>query len=67
MSKKSDSVIKCRKTNYDMIQFKVDKGEREPMKTYAESKGLNLSEFVRLAVRHAMETGFPPTPPSSKN
>lgn len=65
MSNKSNSVVKCRQKNYDMIQFQVSKGERQPIKVYAESKGLSLAEFIRLAIRHAMETGFPPAPPSS--
>lgn len=61
----TEKVRECRQKNYDMVQFQVSKGERERLRDYAESKGMNLAGFIRLAVRHAMDTDFPPAPPSS--
>lgn len=61
MEKKTKAEIMrdYRSKNCDMIQFPVPKGEREKIKAYATSVGLSQNEFIRRAIRQAMETGFP--------
>lgn len=41
--------------HYDRIALSVPKGDREKIKAYAESAGLSLNAFIKLAIAEKME------------
>lgn len=55
MATSRKSVIKYRKKAYDFIQVSVPKGERKFIKEHAEKMGEGLNEFIKRAIRQAME------------
>ena len=46
-NKNTQYVNKCRKNNYDMIQFSVPKGQRAIIKSYADKHNESLNEYLR--------------------
>lgn len=50
------AVAKYNATNYDTIQIRVPKGEREGIKAFAESQGETLNGFITKLIRRAMQT-----------
>lgn len=61
----SQKAMESRSKHSDQVAIVVPKGERQVWNDYAASKGIKVSDLIRLAVRHAMETDFPPSPPFS--
>lgn len=59
MAIKSDAqrkaVAKYNAENYEQIQIRVPKGEKDKIKAYAESKGESLNGFICRAIQEAME------------
>lgn len=55
MATSRKSVIEYRKKAYDFIQISVPKGEREIIKEHATKMGEGLNEFIKRAIRQAME------------
>lgn len=43
------------KENYDRIEVKVPKGEKEAIKAHAERQGESLNGFIQRAITVAME------------
>ena len=43
------------KENYDRIEVKVPKGDKELYKAHAEQQGESLNEFAKRAMRETME------------
>lgn len=64
---KSQQSMESRAKHSDQVNLVVPKGERQLWTDYASARGLKLNEFIRLSVRHAMETDFPSPPPSSNS
>jgi uncharacterized protein (DUF1778 family) len=52
---KAQSVNEYAKRNYDDIRLQVKKGDKEILRTHAESKGESLSAFIKRAVYATME------------
>lgn len=54
MAIKSDAnrraVAKYKKENYDQIQLRVPKGEKDEIKAHAETQGESLNEFIKRAI-----------------
>ena len=42
---------------YDRLNILVPKGEREQIKSYAQSKGMSVNAFVNMAIERAMQDG----------
>jgi predicted HicB family RNase H-like nuclease len=57
MAIKSDAnrraVAKYKKENYDQIQLRVPKGEKDEIKAHAETQGESLNAFVIRAIAEA--------------
>lgn len=51
---------------YDEIKIRVYKGEKEKIKSHAESKGESLNGFVNRAIDEAMERDKKETQPTSE-
>lgn len=49
------AVAKYNAKAYDRIELKVSKGEKDKIKTHAESKGESLNGFVNRAIRETIE------------
>lgn len=58
MAIKSDAqrkaVAKYNAANYEQIQIRVSIGEKEKIKSYAESVGESLNGFIVKAIKEAM-------------
>ena len=55
LKSRSQTVKDCRNKNYDMIQFSVPKGDREAIKTHADSMHESMNEFIRRAIVNQMK------------
>lgn len=59
MAIKSDAqrkaVAKYNAENYEQIQIRVPKGEKDKIKAFAESKGESVNGFVYRAILEAMK------------
>lgn len=59
MAIKSDAqrraVAKYNANNYEQIQIRVQKGEKDKIKAYAESKGESVNGFIYRAIQEAMK------------
>ena len=53
----TESKTKYNAKSYDEIKVRVRKGDREPLKAFAASKGLSLNEFITRAVAKVMNDG----------
>lgn len=42
------------KNNYDRLELRIPKGEREPIKQHAEKMGESLNQFLIRAVQETM-------------
>jgi hypothetical protein len=49
------AVAKYMKNNYDEIKVRVNKGEKDIIKSHAESKGESINGFVNRAINETME------------
>lgn len=49
------AVAKYMKNNYDEIKLRVPKGEKEKIKSHAESNGESINGFVNRAIDETME------------
>ena len=49
------AVAKYNAANYEQIQIRVDKGQKETIKAHAESRGESLNAFINRAISEAME------------
>ena len=49
------AVNKYMKENYDEIKVRVEKGQKDIIKTHAESKGESVNGFINRAIDEAME------------
>lgn len=43
------------KNNYDRLEFRIQKGERDIIKAHAEKMGESLNQFLVRAVKEAMQ------------
>lgn len=43
------------KNNYDRLEFRIPKGERDIIKAHAEKMGESLNQFLVRAVKEAMQ------------
>lgn len=48
------AVAKYNAANYERIELRVDKGQKEIIKAYAESNGESLNSFIKRAISEAM-------------
>ena len=59
MAIKSDAnrraVAKYKKENYDQIQLRVEKGQKEAIKAHAEAQGESLNGFINRAISTVIE------------
>lgn len=59
MAIKSDAnrraVAKYKKENYDQIQLRVPKGDKDRLKEHAESQGESLNAFLNRAANETIE------------
>lgn len=59
MAIKSDAnrraVAKYKKENYDQIQLRVEKGQKETIKAHAEAQGESLNGFINRAISQAIQ------------
>lgn len=49
------AVAKYMKNNYDELKIRVAKGDKERIKTHAESKGESINGFVKRAIDETIE------------
>ncbi len=49
------AVAKYMKNNYDELKIRVPKGEKDKIKSHADSKGESVNGFVKRAIDEAME------------
>lgn len=49
------AVAKYMKNNYDEIKLRVPKGEKEKIKSHAESNGESINGFVKRSIDETME------------
>ncbi len=42
---------------YDRIALQVKKGQREIIRTYAESKGMSLNGYINILIENDMKQG----------
>ena len=47
--------MKYMKNNYDRIELKVPKGEKEDLKAHAQQRGESLNGFIKRAIAEALE------------
>lgn len=59
MAIKSDAnrraVAKYKKENYDQIQLRVPKGDKDRLKQHAESQGESLNGFINRAISQTIQ------------
>ena len=59
MAIKSDAqrkaVAKYNAANYDRIELRVDKGEKETIKAHADLHGETLNGFINRAIKEAIQ------------
>lgn len=49
------AVAKYNAANYDRIELRIEKGQKQALKEHAESRGETLNGFVNRAIREAVE------------
>ena len=49
------ATMKYMKNNYDRIELKVPKGEKEKMQSFAQQQGKSLNAFVNEAIKEKIE------------
>ena len=49
------AVSKYMKENYDEIKVRVDKGNKEKIKSHAQARGESLNGFINRAIDETME------------
>lgn len=49
------AVAKYNATNYDRIELRVEKGQKDIIKGHAESKGESLNGFINRAITEAIK------------
>lgn len=49
------AVAKFNAANYDRIELRVDKGQKQALKAHAESRGETLNGFVNRAIHETLE------------
>ncbi len=49
------AVAKYMKNNYDELKIRVPKGEKDKIKSHAESKGESVNGFVKRAIDETIE------------
>lgn len=49
------AVAKYNATNYDRIELRVEKGQKDIIKVHAESKGESLNGFINRAITEAIK------------
>lgn len=49
------AVAKYNAANYDRVELRLDKGQKEIVKAHAESQGESLNAFVNRAISETME------------
>lgn len=48
------AVAKYNAANYEQIQLRVEKGKKDEIKAFAESRGESLNGFINRAIDEAM-------------
>ena len=51
------AVAKYNAANYDRVELRVEKGKKETIKAFAESRGESLNGFINRAIDEAMQRG----------
>lgn len=49
------AVAKYNAANYDRVELRLKKGQKDIIKAHAESRGESLNNFVNRAISEAME------------
>ena len=49
------AVAKYNAANYDRIELRIEKGQKQALKEHAEARGETLNGFVNRAIREAVE------------
>lgn len=49
------AVAKYNAANYDRVELRLDKGQKEIVKAHADTHGESLNAFINRAIREAME------------
>lgn len=60
MAIKSDAqrkaVAKYNKNNYEQIQIRVDKGDKDKIKAHAQSKGESVNAYINRLIQEDMQS-----------
>ena len=59
------AVAKYNAANYDRIELRIEKGQKQALKEHAESRGEPLYGFVHRAIREAVARDTAATPTES--
>ena len=51
------AVNKYMKSNYDVYQIRMPKGQKEIIKAHAEKQGESVNGFIKRAIDEAIESG----------
>ena len=49
------AVAKYNAANYDRVELRLDKGQKEIVKAHADTHGESLNAFINRAIKEAME------------
>ncbi|MBR4489506.1 MAG: hypothetical protein IKR49_03215 [Clostridia bacterium] len=49
------AVAKYNAANYDRVELRVEKGKKDEIKAFAESRGESLNGFINRAIDEAMQ------------
>lgn len=49
------AVAKYNAANYDRVELRLDKGQKEAVKAHAETQGESLNAFINRAITETME------------
>lgn len=49
------AVAKYNTANYDRVELRLPKGQKDPVKAHAEAQGESLNAFINRAINEAME------------
>lgn len=55
------AVAKYNAANYDRIELRIEKGQKQVLKEHAESRGETLNGFVNRAIKETLERDTPAT------
>lgn len=55
------AVAKYNAANYDRVELRLEKGQKDTVKAHAEAQGESLNAFINRAITETMERDAAPT------